>query len=82
MARNINGITPLHEAAKTSLELTKYLISQGADKNAKTIYNDLPINFAAQYNAYDIEDFLKDPNSDYVSSACFIDEFERDYYYR
>ncbi|EAY12827.1 hypothetical protein TVAG_221800 [Trichomonas vaginalis G3] len=82
MARNINGITPLHEAAKTSLELTKYLISQGADKNAKTIYNDLPINFAAQYNAYDIEDFLKDPNSDYVSRVCFIDEFERNYYYR
>ena len=41
------GITPLHLAAKDNhVEVVKYLLSQGADVNAKTTWGRTPLDLA------------------------------------
>ena len=57
-AKDKNGKTPLHYAAKKSLEMVKFLISHGADINATTYLNKTALYFAQYYDKNDIVEFL------------------------
>lgn len=53
-----DGITPVHLAAKNSLETIKYLISKDGDANAKTNLQKKTTHFAAESGKLDILKYL------------------------
>jgi ankyrin repeat protein len=60
-ARDIDGTTPLHYAAKNGFgEVVRLLLEQGADARVINHYGETPLRLAARYGHREIEHLLQD----------------------
>lgn len=74
----LGASTPLMEAAQEGhLELLRYLISQGANVNAKTATGDTALTYACENGHSDVAELLLQANADLVSCSSHVASEQR-----
>ena len=71
-AKDKNGKTPLHYAAKKSLEMVKFLISHGADINATTNQKETALHYAAK-KSLEMVEFLVSHGAD-INATTYLNK--------
>jgi ankyrin repeat protein len=59
-----DGLTPLHYASTSSLEVVSFLVSKGADVNVKSKNGNTPLYSAARFGKTEIAQFLLEHKAD------------------